>query len=263
MTPRPPRRTYRRPPLLEAVVEFQFELPVGGWKSVFLGKIHSLIEADFPRVEPLVGTKIEFKQGGGRVEVASAPEANRFLQEEGGEVVTVGPGVLGFSVLPFKRPGGHPGWDLLRDRALELLEGYRKIVNPGWLRRVGVRYINAIPVTPGEFRLDAIVTSESGLVPAVLLGEENPFSFRLERILSADAKGRHAEVIQLSAQPVGQDSAHLMLDVDQVWTPTTSGEFEEPDTVLEDLHNAVHDVFSTIIRPEVLESFGPASLNEE
>ena len=262
MTPQPRRRIYRNPPLLEAVVEFQFNPPQGGWKSVFLGKLHGEIEADYPRVEPLFGTKIELKQGSGRVEVAPTPEASRFLQEEGGEVVTVGPDVLGLSVLPTKRPGGHPGWDWLRDQALALLKRYQKIVKPQHLRRIGVRYINAIPVTPGEFRLGEIVSADSGLVPSALLTEQNPFSSRLERILSADQRGRHAEVIQLSAQPTGQDSARLMLDVDQVWTPASPTELPRSRAVLENLHDAVHVVFSTIIRAEVLESFGPVSPRE-
>lgn len=257
MMPLPAVRTYRNPPLLEAVVEFQFDPPAGGWKSVFLGKIHREIEREFPRVEPLVGARIELKPGSSRVEVVSTPDASRFFTEEGGMVATVGPDLMGLSVLPLKHPGGHPGWPALRDRALALLQQYRGVVGPQRVRQLGVRYINAIPVTPGEFRLSDIVAGSSGLVPMALLDEQNPFASRLERIRSNDERGRHAEVIQLSAQPASANTARLMLDVDQVWTPTQGTEPGDPKEILQDLHEAVHQVFVAAIRPEVLESFGP------
>lgn len=262
MTIRPARRTYRNPPLLEAVVEFQFVPPSGGWNPVFLGKVHSQIEEEFPRVEAVTGTRVEFGQEAGLVAVRPAPEASRFLQEDGGVVATVGPDVLGLSVLPSKRAGGHPGWDWLRDRALDLLQTYQVVVRPQQVLRIGVRYINAIPIIPGQFRLGQLVTAESGLVPAALLGEQNPFSYSVERVLTADQRGRHVEGIQLSAQAVGRDAARLMLDVDQVWIPEPAEEPGSPRAVMEELHAAVHRVFTTVVRPEVLESFDPVDLKE-
>lgn len=255
------RRTYRNPPLLEAIVEFQFQPPSEGWKSVFLGKIHSQVEAEFPRVESVVGTQVEFKQDAGLVAVGPTPEAARFMTGDGGVVMTAGPDVLGLSVLPAKLADGHPGWPWLCDRALKLLKTYRTVVNPRRIQRLGVRYINAIPITPGEFRLGELVTAKSGIVPTGLLAEKNPFSFRMERTIAADERGQHFEMVQLSAQPAAGGSARLMLDVDQVWIPAVAtGELNNLPAIMETLHNAVHNVFTTVVLPEVLDSFDPVEM---
>ncbi|MGI9181614.1 MAG: TIGR04255 family protein [Longimicrobiaceae bacterium] len=251
------RRIYRRPPLLEAVVEFQFEPPPGGWKSVFFGKIHSRIEAEFPLVETFTGAQVQFGPEGGSVALGAAPEINRFIRDDGGVVATVGPDILGLSVLPPKIESGHPGWEWLRDRTLDLLQTYRETANPGRIRRVGVRYINVLPITPGEFQLDNFVAAESEFVPGVLLEEHNPFSYRIERSRGPGKEGHRTEVIHLSAQPIRPNTARLMVDVDQLWIPGAGVELQDARPVLQALHDAVQAVFERVIHPGVLDSFEP------
>lgn len=255
------RRVYQDPPLLEAVVEFQFEPGTAGWDSIFFGKIHEKVEADFPRVETISGPEVKIA-GKGSVSLGPAPELKRLIRGDGGVVVTVGPDLLGFSVLPPKIESGHPGWEWLCNKALELLDAYRSVVKPQRIRRVGVRYINGIKIDPDEFQLGALVASESGFIPLKLLDERNPFSYRLERVIDADQASRHVEILQLAAQPTGVDVARLVLDVDQVLTLSGAIADDSLRQSLDKLHDGVHVVFETVIRSDVLESFRPVTTSE-
>lgn len=251
------RRRYESPPLVEAVVEFQFEPGARGWDSLFFGKIHLELQEEFPDSETIAGAQLEFGAKNA-ISFSQLPEMKRFQRHDGGVVVTVGPNLVGFSVLPPKISGGHPGWEWVRAQAVELRDVYQKIVGPGGVRRLGVRYINAIPIEPGEFRLRDVLAEESGWVPDALLEEQNPFSYRLERTLVSAEEHSHTQVLQVVAGPF-PNGARLMLDVDQVWN--TPGhhvvETGEVESTLDRLHDAVHRVFETIIRDDILTSFGP------
>lgn len=257
-----PRRKYATPPLVEAVIEFQFEPRPNGWDSVYFGKMHLQVQEEFPTVETLSGAHVKFGDKTG-ISLGPAPELKRFIRADGGAVVTVAPDLLGLSVLPQKSESGHPGWDWMRTRALGLLSVYNSVVGPKRIRRIGVRYINAIPITPGEFKLRDVLAEESGVVPPVLLDEQKPFSFRVERVIGAGANWRHVQVLQIAASAVGPDLARLVLDVDQVLTGPHPVEPGVIGRKLDELHEHVHEVFETAVREQVLKSFGPVEAAEK
>lgn len=248
------RRRYRKPPLIEAVLEFQF-FSGTEWDSLFLGKIHDRLH-DFPRSETIHGASFVIE--GAQVGVRQSPDAKRFWREDGGIAVTVGPEVLGVSTLPPKMKEGH-SWETLRDVAFKALDVYQTVVQPGAIRQAGLRYINSIAVQPERFRLGEWVTETSGVVPGVLLEERNPFSFRLERTTLATPMYNRREIITVAAQPAPQ-AGQVLLDVDQLTVWPQGANPASVNDVLEDMHDAVHAVFNKVIRPEVLERFGPEEL---
>ena len=250
-----PRRRYRNPPLLEAVLEFQF-FSGAEWDSVYLGQLYGRLPK-FPISETIRTASLVIDDA--QVGVRHAHEAKRFWREDRGIAITVGPDVLGISALPPDLPEGH-SWELLRNTAFEVLEAYQVVVQPGAIRQVGLRYINGIPVDPEQFRLGELVRETSGVVPHVLLEERNPFSFRLERATEIQDAYHRREVITLATQSAPQYGDRVMLDVDQVAVWLHGVEPASARIVLEDMHDAVHDVFNEVIRSEVLERFGPEEL---
>jgi uncharacterized protein (TIGR04255 family) len=259
------RRRYKNPPLIEAVLEFQF---LGGaeWAAVFLGKIHTQLP-DFPEIEVLTGTSFVISPV--QVGLRSVPEINRFWRTDRGMAITVGPELLGVSALPPAMPEGQR-WELLRDTAFHALEVYQSIAKPGTIRQVGLRYINALSVDPASFRLGDYVIQESGMVPDILLDERNPFSLRSERTTAFTERYQRREIVTLEAQPDttqpgSPPRGRILLDIDQltVWRAESGTELAEVRDVCEDMHDAVHGVFNRVIKPEVLQRFGPENFNPE
>src|SRR4051812_35098398 len=125
--PTPGRPRYRKPPVVEAVLEFQFQPSARPWDSLYFGKIHDrmLRVVDLPRIQPIQAASFIVGQQG--VGFTQRGEIKRFASKEGGLAVTLGPGLLGTSILPSKHPGGHPGWDRLRDTAFRLLPAYLEV----------------------------------------------------------------------------------------------------------------------------------------
>lgn len=250
-TPRT-RHRYSDPPLLEAVLEFQF-FSGEVWDSVFHGRLLDRLP-EYPGTETIRSAALVIDET--QVGVRQAPESKRFWRADRGIAITVGPELLGISSLPPQLSEGH-SWELLRTTALKVLEVYRMVVRPGAIRQVGLRYINGIAVDPTTFRLGDLVTDTSGVVPQALLEERNPFSFRLERTTEVQPTYNRREVVALAAHPMPPQGGRVVLDVDQVAVWPKGVEPAALPPVLEDMHDAVHEVFNTVIRPEVLQRFGP------
>jgi uncharacterized protein (TIGR04255 family) len=252
------RVKYRRPPLVEAVVEFRFSRTGDEWDSVYFGKIHDQLR-DFPKITTMRGIEVTAGGRGGDMALATAPEIKRFATNEGGFVVTIAPTACAFSILPRKRPQGHPGWPELWQLAWRLYEAYRSVSAPQQVLSVGVRYINAIPVDPGRFVAGAFLTDSNGVVPSALLQEQNPFAFRLERSTEEGQSWKRQEAIMILARPAGA-SGELVLDVDEIGHVAEASEEEvNLSDVSNVLHDRLHEVFRTVIRHDVLDRFDPVT----
>lgn len=263
MVPASERPRYDTPPLIEAVVALQFRPGAQPWDSVYFGEILREIKGDFPRVETVVGAEIRIDEQGAPPIFRPAPELKRFLRTDGGMVVTVGPEMLGVSVLPPSMPEGqHPGWETLFSEAKRLLGIYRAVVAPGGVHMLGVRYINAVEEPLEESTLSRLFSAESGVVPPKLLNEGRPFAFRYEHLREDTPQYVHREVFQLTAQASGNNLARFVLDVDELWQ--ARGESQpDIDRVGNLLHDAVYDAFHTLFTPEARARFGPALQTRE
>lgn len=257
MPPPSERPRYDAPPLIEAVVAFQFRPGTHPWDSVHFGEILREIKDEYPRVETVSGAEVRLEGDGAPVAVRPAPELKRFSREDGGMVVTVGPEMLGISVLPPQMPEHqHPGWEKLFATAKDLLEIYRSVVAPGHVHTLGVRYINAVEELPNSCTLRRLFSEDSGVIPPKLLDEWGPFAFRYEHLRNSASDYVEREVFQLTAQPVGGNVVRFVLDVDEVWQARAE---VEPDVerIGTSLHEAVYDAFNTLFTLEAREAFRP------
>lgn len=255
------QQTYTDPPLLEAVVAFQFDQGDRPWDSIYFGKVHQELEAEFPVVETLAGAEVQFdsqKSADFRI----SGELKRFKRADGGMVLTVGPATLGISVLPRDMPAGHPGWASLFETAQKVLRIYESVVQPARIQQIGVRYINVVTMPPAEFVLGDVLSDDSDLIPARMLKERNPFSFRYEHLLGTAPEGRFREVLQLVAQPAPNQMAQFVLDIDEMWQAQSDDPPEVP-VVCNRLHQSVYELFETLFRQDVKERFGPVHRKQE
>lgn len=248
------RPRYESPPLVEAVVEFQFHQNPN-WDVTFLGQMRDRL-TQYPALETLRGTSfiVDAEQIGFR----PAPEGKRFWSEDRSVAITVAPDVLGVSILPPKMPDAREHcWERLQNLAFDTLQTYQKVTSPAPIRQASVRYINVVTVIPGNFRLRDYVSESSGVVAAALLDEQNPFSSRIEHVTKVAETHQVREAITLAAQGISETQGHLILDLDEVSLWQSPPELDGLRIVSDEMHDAVHDVFNRVFRPEVLETFGP------
>lgn len=246
------RRRYKNPPLMEAVIEFQFE-SAQNWDSVNFGRIYDQLK-NFPDVESLFNASLEI--GAERVAVGPQTEVKRFWRKDRGMAVTIGPDLLAVSALPPRMAEGHR-WESLRDVAFTIFKLYTAITKPGPVRQTGLRYINRIDVDAEAFRLDRYVSDSSGLVPEAILMEKNPFSLRIERVTKATQAYHLREAVTIAALPQFPGNGQLVLDVDQIAIWSRQPKAAIIRSLYEQMHDAVHAVFTRVVRSEVLDTFNP------
>jgi uncharacterized protein (TIGR04255 family) len=246
------RIRYRKPPLIEGVVEFQFESK-SNWSDDLWKSLADQLGA-FPKIQALQARSVTLSLQS--VE-AHDEAARRFWREDGGMAVTVGPRLLAISVLPQSMAEGHR-WEILRDAALRVYRIHRSVVEPAPVIQVGLRYINSVPIPdPDLFMLSDFVEAESGFVPVTLLKETGPFALRLERTLRESSALLRRENVTVAAEGDPVSGPRLILDVDEVSVLGHSTTLSSLRRMLEEMHNSIHSVFSGVIRADVLQSFEP------
>jgi uncharacterized protein (TIGR04255 family) len=295
----PPREHFAEPPLVEFVLEFQLDVGRGGAlpgseglsladagaPADDLAAFRSFYEAVrdyFPVAERVETTNLVLNLrvdadplGSEGPPVAVSPEAlqkamqeatrhstvlHRFGRKDRGMVLTVGPDLLGLSVLPREIDSGYPGWEVVRDLALRLLQIHRSLWRTGALRQIGMRYINIISVEPDKFRLRDYVEEVPGLVPPQLFEERNPFSLELTHALEVSADSVHEQSINLSAGPAKEPSpfnGELVLSIDERFMSLNDAEIGNAGDACDILHEAAYQVFMELLAPDVRSTFKP------
>jgi len=149
----------KSPPLVEAVCEFRFA-PAGSWDWTLPGRLYDRIGSEFSEKDELEGIAVEVAAG--KTEIAKAPDRLQMKRKDGSALVQVGPHMLAINHLPV-----YPGWEAFRDLALRIYSSYLEICSDAPIERIGLRYINRIPLLGTEFNLEDYMTLDPPLTGAL------------------------------------------------------------------------------------------------
>lgn len=259
MATRDNRPRYRKPPVIEVVLEFQFHPSSRPWDTVYFGKLHDRMNTvvALPTVQSVHGAAITLGPGGAAVQTALEVSTKRFAAADEGLVITVGPSLLGVSLLPQKRQEGHPGWPRLLETALRLLPIYEEVVRPNGVHQVGLRYVNVLPVNTERFHLRDYIAHDSGYLPPRFNDLREPFEFRIDHYSSAEAGFVRREVLRIVAQPHPNGGGQLVVDIDEIASTPTGVQPDRLVEVCERLHAKAWTVFDSVFTPGIRESFEP------
>lgn len=132
---------YSKPPLVEALLDFQVELPAG-FAVENLAKCHDKVKADYPTSHPLKKAFGKFELGD---EVSASATSHqlgyRFPSADGLQLFQAR--TDGFT---HNRLAPYLGWEPFRTEARRLWTVYREVAKPVSVKRVAVRYINRIDI---------------------------------------------------------------------------------------------------------------------
>jgi uncharacterized protein (TIGR04255 family) len=235
-----PRRRYRRPPVLEAIIDIRAELPEGT-DLTQLGALHSGEVSRYP-------TRDEIVQGTLTVQVGPALSGTaaqqafgyRLFSPQKDRVVQVR--LDGFACSKLQP---YDSWERNRDEARRLWSKYVECARPKSVTRIAVRYINRVrlPAMVNDlteyFRVRPEIASD---MPHLVSG----FAMRLD-IPQPDLQGAMLRLNQGSVPDQNAGRMAFLLDLDlfqAVQLPPTGPELWK---ALEVLHNRENLLFEHCI----------------
>ena len=142
-------RSYKNPPIVEALCEFQFE-PDSPWDLVMPGLVYEQLQDVFPKRRQAKQVAVNVSVGSEGIEQqVRTTDRMQFLREDERALVQVGPYLLAVNHL---KP--YPLWQEFVPLIERGLRAYCDVVEPDSIHRVGLRYINRIEVPSQGINLE-------------------------------------------------------------------------------------------------------------
>lgn len=241
-----PTRRYRRPPITEAVIGFQFSAPIPDRE---LERFAVAEKRSFPRREQVREISVKIGEPSASAIVGDRISGVKLLSEDSLAILMVFPKALSVC-----RLAPYTGWDDLVARARDVWDDLTKIVGFRPLDSLSTRYINRIDV-PTKIGLKPQVSDylTVGVVTPEAVGNLDVFSLNA-RVLSDD--GRFQHVINAGiADPVLIDHTSFLLDIDTITVGAIPNRPEERWNIVAELQHRKNKCFELCITDEARRLF--------
>lgn len=151
----------KNPPLVEAVCEFRFD-PASEWDWTVPGRLFDKIGDEFSERSEVRRLEVTVEQGGEKspspAVIETGPDRIQLKRPDGSAMVQVGPKLLAINHL---RP--YPNWETFRGLILRVYQTYCDIAGSSALDRIGLRYINQIPIPSAGRKINEMLTIQPKL----------------------------------------------------------------------------------------------------
>lgn len=230
-----------RPPLREALVDVQLreELP-----ATVLSKFQA--PKGFPVTRPLIQSQLQFKieaDNPMKPEVISESLlGHRYEREDNSEIVQFRKNGMTYSILK-----GYPGWKALSDSAKEMWQGFLSTVGPVNVRRLAVRYINAINIPAGSDYDEFLTTG-----PRVPKSAPPIVASFMQRVVIPFEKEAATAIFTQALEP---PNTAAILDIDVFTECTIDGSSADIWSRLLSLRGIADKIFFTSLTEKVLNSY--------
>lgn len=241
-------RIYERPPLVETLCEFHFELSQA-WDLTIPGLLYADLRSQFPKrqqtrdviegdVNPATGT------------LAQQPTVTRavFSSEDEKLFVQVGPSILIVNQL---RP--YSGWEDFRSLLEHILRVYLDIASPIKLTHNVLRYINRIEIPQGPITIDDYLLAS----PTVPMLEARSWSAWSQRVEVPHQELNGLLTLQSGSVPGEKEREgknDFLLDL-YFSMPLQSQELASVLGQLTNAHNVIEQMFEACMTPKAREIF--------
>jgi uncharacterized protein (TIGR04255 family) len=236
----------KNPPLVEAVCEFRFK-GEKEWDWDIPGRLYELIATEFPKKGRVRGLSLSLEVHSERGIKQVPEDVDRFQmnRDDGSAMVQVGHNLLVFNqMLPY------PGWNSLLGAIENVLNEYSKISPEAPFDRIGLRYINRLPI-PKEAPTDiGTVTTFDPPIPPTIDKPLVNFYQRYE-LVHDDPKG---VLIHQTALQRGAEGGHnFILDLDFGSREVSDVAIRDARNWLTKAHERLEEAFVASINPTLLD----------
>lgn len=233
----------KKPPLVEAVCEFQFD-PNSKWDWTVPGRLFDKIGKEFSERADVHRLSLAFQQVSGKVSppsvIEGGPDRIQLKRPDGSAMVQVGPRQL---IINHLKP--YPGWPAFRDMILNVYSSYISVSEGGALGRLGLRYINQIELANRGYKeIISVWPSFSGRL-------NKKASTFFQRYELKHEKPEGLLVHQTGLMQV-EEKDIIMLDLDFI-SSAVSGMTQQKDIAgwLEQAHDRVEESFIDSLTPNI------------
>jgi uncharacterized protein (TIGR04255 family) len=235
-------RLYQKPPLIEALCEFQFADADSEWDWTIPGLVYQQIKEQFPikRHAPTVEFEVQAEPDQVSQRLKGGLGRMQFLRTDKTALVQVGPQLLAVNQL---RP--YPHWSRFKPLILDTLEIYRQVARPAGFKRIGLRYVNQIQLPSDEVELSTYFNFGPRL-PAPIASD--PIRSLLLRVDLGQASHRGHLILTLASAPrEDQGDPTLILDLDFATTSAANVTLDGIDDWIEQAHDRIETAFEASI----------------
>ena len=237
------RREYPNPPLREAVCEFIFQ-PRRPWDLANPGLIFSELRGQFPRriqspsQQPTLSVSVGFPLPGAPPSEpfpnAGQQELRFWREEDNNGVITVGPNRVSVS---HYRP--YPGWEDYREIIHQVFAAYLAVAEPDSIQRIGLRYINDIPLQ-APFEPEDYFEYYPRVGPKLPV-DYGPFRMSVDFPFYAENDNARVQLIALPGET--NDSVVVRLDLDYSVVVPGSVDLSGTGIWLNGAHSIISNLF--------------------
>jgi uncharacterized protein (TIGR04255 family) len=246
-TAKPERVQFENPPLVEAVCEFRFA-EIGVQQVLVPGRYYERVKAEYSGIESKRGVGV---QAGGQEVTMATEEITVFRNQTANRLVQLGSGMLAINQL---RP--YFNYPTFRKEIEARLADYRAVASPKKITRIGLRYINHVPVAEGK-SLETVLNVGIKAPPSL---PEKPDPY-LVRLVFSYAAGRDNLILITTKAPGYQDVSRTVLDLDYVLVKPDQIEDQELLRWVDNAHDTIEEVFHACVTKAALSSFKPIRSN--
>lgn len=232
-------RIYRKPPLIEALCEFQFAEE--GWDWTIPGLIYQELKERFPqkRNAPVVEFEVQAKPLELSQRMKGGQGRMQFLRADESALVQVGPNLLAVNHMP-----PYPHWGEFKKLIIDALAVYQRVAQPKGFRRIGLRYINRIEVPEATFDLPTYFN----LGPHLPDATSAPYSMILLRVGLQQETEQEQLLLTFASAPAEQDSTSaFILDLDFVSTEAGELNIDTARDWVERAHGRIETAFEACL----------------
>lgn len=241
------RHRYKKPPVAEAVCEFQF-LGAKEWDWTIPGLLYQEIKQEFPQKRQEKAFEISIAPQEGRVQQSLAGSLSKmqFVREDNSAMVQVGPDLLSVNV-----SAPYPGWETFDALIRKQFEIYRKAAQPNGFKRIGLRYINKIVFPTGGIETTEYFHYYPRL-PETVAQMHGPFSMR---VLHGYDDERDVLNLQMGHLPPMGENLAIALDLDYYLAKAGSVELANGPEWVAKAHSRIEEMFEACITDKTRELF--------
>lgn len=240
-------KSYKNPPIHEALVEFRFNMPDGESDLLLPGKVHTLLAETYsaePKRIQTVETTVSAGEQGSNLSLMQGPERIQFPNGDNTKSI-----ILGRNSLSINCQRKYDGWDEeFKARIEKALSAYMSVTKHKVVTRIGLRYINTFQIKSSEAPSDYL--EDASKYNTLEKWSLMSFFDRSERRCDSGEK----LLVTMLSQPAGE-KVELVLDIDAIAEAIEIADLAEVMKKVEELHAIEKTIFEKSITRKARDLF--------
>lgn len=242
---------YAKPPIVEAVIEFQFS---GSFTAAQRQRVSSKFKKYYPNIEILNELTIQNRPDGMRhdsIEFGLKMSSNDRTEIVclAGDIASEAPLEPRLAAVYISQLAPYCGWEVFRNRFLSCWSTAEKAIGHRKVERAGVRFINRIDI-PGEI---GKYSDWVNIIPEMPPNLPGPIQFQMQNLIEV-GDARANIIVYTAISPIPKHTS-VVLDIDVYNTIVVSDRLDDRIDLINSFRDKKNFIFEQCITDQARELF--------